>query len=85
MKLFTRLYVAESGEEVDENEEEKVFYYKLNSKGTVRFRSNEPVQKFVQRHRENLPHLNRITVAIHAFYIEKVDQHSSDESTASSS
>ena len=85
MKRCTRKTLEESGEEIDENEEEKVFYYTLNSKGTVRLTSNEPVQKFVERHREALPHLNRITVAIHAFYIEKVDQHSSDESTVSSS
>ena len=85
MKRCTRKTLEESGEEIDKNEDEKVFYYTLNSKGTVRLTSNEPVQKFVERHREALPHLNRITVAIHAFYIEKVDQHSSDESSVSSS
>ena len=84
MTLFTRLTVAKSGEEIDEREEEKAFYHLLNSKGVACFHSNAPVQEFVQRHRENLPHHNRVTVAIHAFYIEKVNQHSSDESSVSS-
>ena len=73
MKLFTLETVEESRYEVDENEEGKVFYLLLKSNCTVRFTSNEPVQQFVQRQCENLPHLNRIVVAIHAFYIEKVD------------
>ena len=73
MTLFTRLTVAESREEIEEREEDKVFYHLLNSEGVACFYSNAPVQVFVQRHRERLPHHNRITVTIHAFYIEKVD------------
>ena len=85
MNLFTRLTVDELGDKIDENEDENVFYHLISKKGVKNFTSNVPVQKFVQRHRKSSPHQNRIIILIHAFYIEKVDQHSSDESSASSS
>ena len=72
MKHFTQLTLDESGEEVDENEEENVFYHLMNSDDEVSLTSNVPVQQFVRRHREKSPHRNRIIITIHAFYIEKL-------------
>ena len=76
-KFFMKLTVDESGEEVDRSVKEKACYHLLDNKGLKSINSNEfglPVQQFVQRHRSDLSHHNKIIALIHAFYIEKVDQ-----------